>query len=154
MAKRAPAKDTDRYFEEIEVDETYSVDDARTITEADVANFAGVVGDFHRIHMSDPFAEEDTEFDGRIAHGNFIAAAVEALVSEMNPHSFSYGHDNVRFVEPVLPGDTLSVRREVVEKEDYDDDYGRIVYRYEAENQDGELVHVNDHTMLVQKRDE
>lgn len=153
MTKEAPAKDTDRYFEEIEVGETYTVEDARTITEADIVNFAGVTGDFHPLHLSEPFTESETEFGERIAHGNFVASVVEVLVLEKNLNSMSYGHDNVRFVEPVFIGDTLSASREVIDKQEEDGDYGRVVYHYEAWNQHGDVVHVNDHIMYVEKRD-
>lgn len=141
-----------RYFEEIEVGETASFDRVRTITETDIANFAGLTGDFHPIHMSSEFAAEETQFDGRIAHGQMIADITESIAAEENHHCFSYGHDGTRFVNPVYPGDTLSARREVVETEVYDDEYGRVVYEYEATNQDGETVLVDKHTMLVKRR--
>lgn len=151
MTHEAPAKSTDRYWEEIEVGETWTESDARTVTEADIVNFAGVIDDFHPIHLSEKFARERTRFDGRIAHGNFIASVSEAIILEENDHSFSYGHDNIRFVKPVYVGDTISVSREVIDKEEHDADYGKIVYRYETTNQDGETVCVNDHTMIVER---
>jgi acyl dehydratase len=53
----------------------------------------------------------------------------------------------------VYPGDTLSARRELVEKEEYDEDYGRAIYEYETTNQDGETVFVDRHTLLVKRRE-
>lgn len=152
MANEAPAKDTDRYWEEIEIGESFEIEDARTITEADIVNFAGVVDDFHPIHLSERFASEQTMFDGRIAHGNFIASVSEAIIIEENHRSFSYGHDNIRFVNPVYIGDTISVSREVIKKEEYDTEYGKIVYRYETTTQDGEVVCVNDHIMIIERQ--
>lgn len=144
--------DRARYFEEIAVGETASFDDVRTITEADIANFAGLTGDFHPIHMSAEFAREETQFEGRIAHGQMIADITESIAAEENRRCFSYGHDGTRFVNPVYPGDTLSARREVVETAVRDEEYGRVVYEYEATNQDGETVLVDTHTMLVERR--
>lgn len=149
---QAPAKDTDRYFEEIEEGETFRVEDARTITEADIVNFAGLSGDFHPLHMSEP-AASDSDFEGRIAHGNLVFSIAEALVADMNPRSFSYGYDGIRFVEPVLIGDTISVTREVVETEEYDDSLGRVAYEYEVENDDGETVLVCTHITLVEREE-
>lgn len=149
---QAPAKDTDRYFEEIETGETYERDGVRTITEADVVNFAGVSGDFHPLHMS-VAAAADSGFDRRIAHGNLVFSIAEATVADMNPKSFSYGYDNLRFVDPVFIGDTLSVSREIVELEEYDESLGRVVYEYEAENQGGETVLACDHITLVERRE-
>lgn len=141
-----------RYFEEIEVGETASFEHARTITEADVVNFAGLTGDFHPIHVSSEFASDETQFDGPIAHGQLIADVTESIAAEENLHAFSYGHDRTRFVNPVYPGDTLSARREVVETEVYDQEYGRVVYEYETTNQHSETVLVDTHTMLVKRR--
>ena len=146
----APSKDTDRYFEDIEVGETFRVDGARTITEADVVNFAGVSSDFHPLHMSTTAAAE-SDFEGRIAHGNLVFSVAEAMVADMNPKSFSYGYDGLRFVEPVLIGDTLSASREIVEREGRSDSLGRVVYKYEVENQDGDTVLVCEHITLVRR---
>lgn len=148
----APAKDTDRYFEDIDVGETFTVKGARTITEADIVNFAGLSGDFHPLHMSVP-AAESSDFEGRIAHGNLVHSIAEALAADMNPKSFSYGYDSIRFVQPVLIGNTLTVHREVIEKEEYNESLGRVVYEYETENQDGETVLVCKHITLVERRE-
>lgn len=151
MATEAPSKDTDRYFEQIGDDEYWTVEDARTMTEADVVNFAGVTGDFHKAHVSKPFAEETSAFEERVVHGNLVHCITEAVITDRNPKAFSYGHDRLRFVNPVFFGDTLSMRREVREKDDYDEEFGRVVYRYETSNQDGQTVLVDDHIKLVAK---
>jgi acyl dehydratase len=148
----APGKDTDRYFEDIEEGEAFTVEEARTITEADVVNFAGVSSDFHPLHMSKTAAEK-SEFGARIAHGNLVFSVAEAIVADMNPKSFSYGYDDLRFIEPVLIGDTLTCHREVVEVEKYNEDLGRVVYAYEVENQDNETVLACRHITLVERRD-
>lgn len=146
----APAKDTDRYFEAIEEGEEYTVDQARTITEADLVNFAGLSGDFHPFHMSTTVAEQ-SDFGRRIAHGNLVFSVAEALVADMNPKSFSYGYDGLRFIKPVFIGDTLTVHREVAETEVYNEDLGRVVYAYAVDNQDGETVLACKHITLVER---
>jgi acyl dehydratase len=145
-------KDADRYFEEIEVGETYTVEAARTITETDIVNFAGLSGDFHPLHMS-TVAGEDSDFGERIAHGNLVFSVAEAIIADMNPKSFSYGYDSLRFVNPVPIGTTLSVSREVVETEPYNDDLGRVVYSYEVTDQDGTTLLACEHITLVERRD-
>lgn len=146
----APAKDTDRYFEAHEDGETFTVADRRTITEADIVNFAGVSGDFHPLHTSAAVAE-DTEFGERIAHGNLVFSVAVALVADMNPKAFSYGFDDLRFVRPVPIGTTITVHREIVETEVHDEDLGRVVYEYDVENEDGETVVACDHITLVER---
>ncbi|MFC7020796.1 MULTISPECIES: MaoC/PaaZ C-terminal domain-containing protein [Haloarcula] len=146
----APAKDTDRYFEAIEEGETFTVEAARTITEADIVNFAGLSGDFHPLHMSAERGEA-SDFGERIAHGNLVFSVAEALVADMNPRSFSYGYDSLRFVNPVGIGTTLTVHREVVETEAYNDDLGRVVYEYVVEDQEGTTLLACEHITLVER---
>lgn len=146
----APSKDTKRYYHEIEVGETYAVEQARTITEADIVNFAGLSGDFHPLHMSVPHAA-DTEFGERLAHGNLVFSIAEAIIADMNPHAFSYGYDELRFIRPVPIGTTLTVRREVIETEEYNEDLGRVVYQYEVEDEEGETVLACKHITLCER---
>lgn len=143
-------KDTERYFEAIEEGETFTVEDGRTITEADVVNFAGLSSDFHPLHMSKTVGEE-SDFGERIAHGNLVFSVAEAMVADMNPRSFSYGYDSLRFVKPVGIGTTITVHREVVETEVYNDSLGRVVYAYEVENDDAETVLACEHITLVER---
>lgn len=146
----APAKDTDRYFGEIQEGERYSVKSGRTITEADVVNFAGISSDFHPLHMSKT-AGADSDFGGRIAHGNLVFSIAEAMVADMNPRSFSYGYDSLRFIKPVLIDTTISAHREVVETEPHSDDLGRVVYKYTVEDEDGETLLACEHITLVER---
>lgn len=151
MALQAPAKDTERYFEEITDGEQYAVEDKRTITETDVVNFAGLSGDFSEWHMSKEHMES-TEFGERIAHGLLVMAIVDGLVDDLNPKAITYGYEEVRFPTATKIGDTLSARREVVETTDYNETYGRVDYRYEAENQNGDVVFSSKHITLVEKQ--
>lgn len=146
----APSKDTERFFEAIEEGETYTLEDARTITEADVVNFAGISGDFHRLHVSEAHAAE-TDFGGRIAHGNLVFSIAAGLIADLNPHMFAYGYDDLRFVRPVPIGTTLTVHREVIETEDYNEELGRVVSEYQVENEGGETVLACKHITLCQK---
>ena len=146
----APAKDTERYFDAIDEGERYSAERQRTITEADIVNFAGISSDFHPLHMSKTVADE-SDFGGRIAHGNLVFSIAEAMVADMNPRSFSYGYDDLRFVNPVLVDTTISAYREVVETEPYNEDLGRVVYEYEVVDEDGETLLVCKHITVVER---
>jgi acyl dehydratase len=154
MAQSLPDGRVDRFFEEIEIGETHEVDQARTITEADVANYAGVAKDFASIHLSKSVGEE-TSYSKRIVPGNLVFIIMEQLLIEQNVKGLaSYGHDNLRFIEPVLISDTISAKREVVDKEQRDDVYGKVVYRYTAYNQHEEKVCTDDHSVMVRTRDQ
>ena len=55
------------YFEDLEIGQEV-VSPARTMTEADIVNFAGLSGDFNVIH-TDAELTQSTPFGQRIAHG-------------------------------------------------------------------------------------
>ncbi|MDQ3010538.1 MAG: dehydratase, partial [Acidobacteriota bacterium] len=59
-----------KFFEDYELNDTV-ISRTRTITEADIVNFAGLSGDFHELHMSEEFARNGP-FGRRIAHGALI----------------------------------------------------------------------------------
>jgi 3-hydroxybutyryl-CoA dehydratase len=115
----------DSYFESVEVGETAETE-ARTITEADVVNFAGVSGDFNHLHM-DAERMAESQFGERIAHGTLVFSIATGLLwqsrSERERESLVafYGVDNLRFVGPVTFGDTIHVETEVVEKREKPD---------------------------------
>ena len=61
------------YFEDFEIGQIMQTA-ARTITETDVVNFAGLSGDFNRIHTDAVYAAQDT-FGQRVAHGLLVQGA-------------------------------------------------------------------------------
>lgn len=56
------------HYEDIEIGREYT-STGRTITVADIVNFAGVSGDFNELHMSDDRGADGQLFNQRIAHG-------------------------------------------------------------------------------------
>ena len=99
-----------KYFDELEIGDTL-ITDRRTITEADVVKFADLTGDFFYAHMDDMAARESI-FEKRVAHGYFVLSAAAGLFVDPAPGPVlaNYGLDNLRFVKPVYPGDTIRVR--------------------------------------------
>jgi oxepin-CoA hydrolase/3-oxo-5,6-dehydrosuberyl-CoA semialdehyde dehydrogenase len=99
------------HFEELEIGQTL-ISESRTITLEDIENFAELSGDHFYAHMDDKAASENPFFDGRVAHGYFIVSMAAGLFVEPNPGPVlaNYGVDDLRFTEPVYPGDDLIVR--------------------------------------------
>ena len=56
------------YLEDFELGKTYT-SLARTVTETDVVNFAGLSGDFNPLYMDDEYGRNVSIFKKRIAHG-------------------------------------------------------------------------------------
>lgn len=83
----------------------------RQITLADVEHFAQFTGDTFYAHMDEDAARANPFFDGRVAHGYLIVSFAAGLFVQPDPGPVlaNYGVDNLRFLTPVYPGDTLGV---------------------------------------------
>ena len=105
---------------------TASVDDtAHTtleVTSDRIEAFAEVSGDTNPLHLDKSYAEESI-FGGRIAHGMLSAGAISAAIADL-PGEIVYVSQDLEFLHPVRPGDTVSVTVTVVE--DLDDDKVRV----------------------------
>lgn len=90
----------------------------RTITEADIVNFAGLSGDFNPIHTDHEFARS-SPFRRPIAHG-LLVWSVGSGLGLSAPLMRTLAILSVRawhFREPVFVGDTIRVRSKVIERE-------------------------------------
>lgn len=104
---------TGMYFEDLSVGQTGVF--AKTVTEADIAAFAGVSGDFNPVHINEQYAA-NTMFKGRIAHGMLSAAFISTVFGTKLPGpGCIYMSQNLRFKAPVKIGDTVVARVEVTE---------------------------------------
>lgn len=83
---------------------------SKTVTEADIALFAGVSGDTNPVHLSKDFAKT-TMFEGRVAHGMLSASFISALIGTKLPGPGSiYMSQSLKFLGPVRAGDTVNAR--------------------------------------------
>ncbi len=146
-----------KYFEEIQVGDTL-ITHRRTITEADIVNFAGISGDFFYAHMDD-IAARDSIFEKRVAHGYFVLSAAAGLFVDPAPGPVlaNYGLDNLRFVKPVYAGDTIQVRLTCKQKTAKDPmpdtiPQGVVAWDVEVINQDQEPVAIYTILTLVAKK--
>ena len=135
-----------KYFKEIQVGDV-EVTRARTITEADIVNFAAFSGDWYPLHTDVEYAKKGP-FGERIAHGMLVLSVATGLMPlyEMAIIAF-YGMDRVRFIAPTKIGDTIHVELEVVDKKDKGDLGGVVNLKQLIKNQRGEDVAVS--TMKV-----
>ncbi|MBU0926798.1 MAG: MaoC family dehydratase [Spirochaetes bacterium] len=102
------------FFEELEAGMSASF--AKTVTEADIAAFAGLSGDFNPVHVNEEFAKT-TMFKGRIAHGMLSAAFISTVLGMRMPGpGCIYVSQALKFKAPVRIGDTVAARVEVVGK--------------------------------------
>ncbi len=142
------------YFEDYKVGEVMETG-GRTVTEADIVNFAGVSGDFYSLHIDEEYAKQ-TIFGTRIAHGLLTLSMVSGLWSKLGIFEGTliafYGIDRLRFTKPVKPGDTIKARLTVLEKQEKGEDAGIVTIRNEVYNQKEELVLIFDARFLVKRK--
>lgn len=101
------------YLEDLKVGMSTSY--GRTVTETDIANFAGVSGDTNPLHLNAEFAAT-TRFKQRIAHGMLSAAYISTLIGTRLPGpGCLYISQTLRFVAPVRIGDTVIATATVTE---------------------------------------
>ena len=146
-------------FDELEVGDAL-VTARRTVTEADVVNFAGISGDFFYAHMDD-IAARDSLFERRVAHGYFVLSAAAGLFVDPAPGPVlaNYGLESLRFVKPVYPGDTiratLTVKQKTAkEKKEGQPAQGVVAWDVEVKNQSDELVAVYTILTLVRREED
>ena len=145
------------YFEDVQLGMRFETP-ARTITEADVVNFAGVSGDFNPLHTDEEFART-TLYGRRIAHGALVLSVATGLRQRMGLFDGTLlGFLEIRswrFLKPVYIGDTIRVANEVRElRETSRPDRGVMVQHVQVVNQRGEVVQEGEFVTLLRRRQE
>jgi len=80
----------------------------KTITEANISQFADASGDCNPLHLDDNYAAR-TRFGRRIAHGVLSAGLISAaLGNELPGLGTIFVELHVRFLKPVYIGDTVT----------------------------------------------
>lgn len=145
-----------KHFEDLRIGETL-VTHRRTVTEADVVNFAGISGDHFYAH-TDELAAKDSLFGMRVAHGYFVLSAAAGLFVDpgAGPVLANYGLERLRFVKPVGIGDTIRARLTVKQKTAKDTPpdgvpQGVVEWDVEVTNQHDEPVAVYSILTLVRR---
>ena len=109
-------------FDELEVGMTEEI--VRTVTEAQVLQFADASTDHNPLHVDEAYARS-TAFRGRIAHGLLPASFVSAVVGTRLPGAGAlYLEQTLSFHRPTRIGDTVTAR---VRVKSVDRDTARVV---------------------------
>jgi acyl dehydratase len=103
-----------RYFEEFQVGDVV-VTSGRTVTEADVAMFAGLTGDYNQLHTDAEFARQGM-FGQRVAHGLLGLSIALGLVTQLGSIEgtvLAFRELTWKFSLPIFFGDTIHVKATV-----------------------------------------
>jgi acyl dehydratase len=129
----------------------------RTVTEADVGDFAGLTGDRFPLHTSEEYARR-TSFGTRVAHGllglTFAHGLMWARTGELDDSAIAFlGIKEWEFLGPIRFGDTIGVAYEVTSARASSSkpDRGVVEFAVRVLNQDGEVVQRGTKTMLVSR---
>jgi acyl dehydratase len=141
------------YFQDFEIGHI-SRSRGRTITEADIVNFAGLSGDFVELHTNEEFAKAGP-FGRRIAHGLLVLSISSGLMVQMGHTTDTvvafYGIDRLRFVRPTFIGDTVRVEKKVIDRQDKEKG-GVVTFETTVLNQNGEPVLVYTDKLMIKRR--
>ena len=122
-------------LDKLGVDIGFTTTHIKTITEADVHNFAEVSGDFNPVHVREEYANK-TLFNGRIAHGALLQAYLSAAMAKL-PGLVIFLSQSLQFLRPARIGDTITATAEVTETRR---DKGIVTIKNTCVNQDGETI--------------
>jgi acyl dehydratase len=145
------------YFEEFEVGRRI-ISPGRTITEADVVNFAGLSGDYNSIHTDVVYAEQ-TPFGKRVAHGLLgmsIASGLADRTGMIEGTALAFREiKEWKFSRPLYIGDTIHIEIELEESKPIPRlGGGSLVFGVKVKNQDDQTVMKGRWTVLVQSKPE
>lgn len=143
------------YWEQWEIGAEFE-SPARTLTESDIVQFAGLSGDYNPLHVNEEYCK-NTIFGTRIAHGPLVYAIAAGLLFQLHLYDDTLiaflGFEELKFTKPVKPGDTIHARIKVLEKrESSRADRGVMKRKLEVLNQRGEVVQEGIQNFLLKRK--
>ena len=144
------------YYEDYHVGQEF-VTKSRTVTEADVVNFAALSWDTNALHTDAEFAKK-TPFGERIAHGMLgmvIHSGLSQMLGIMEGTLVAFLGMTWSFQLPIKIGDTVHVVQRVKEmRETSKADRSLVTFEKELINQRGEIVQRGTTTVLLARRNQ
>lgn len=134
-------------IDELKIGESASF--TKTVTEADVYNYAGVSGDLNPAHINEEYAK-NTMFKTRIAHGMISAGFISAVLGTKLPGPGTiYLGQELKFTHPVRYGDTITATCTV---EELIPEKNRVILKTVCTNQKGDVVIDGKATVLAPQK--
>jgi 3-hydroxybutyryl-CoA dehydratase len=120
----------------------------KTVTDADVATLAELIGDHNPIHTDDEYARK-SRFGKRLAHGIFTGGLISAVLGNHLPGpGCIYLSQQLEFLAPVFIGDTITA---VVEVTSWRPEKRIITFKTDAYNQEERQVVTGKSVLLVEE---
>ena len=145
-----------KLLEDFQIGEVFQ-SHGRTLTEADLVNFLGYVGDYEPVHADEEFAKK-TPLGRRIMNGSAVTSAVDGLISRMGLFegtAISILACSWEFKAPVFINDTVRAEVKTAEaRPSKKGGRGVVVFAINVLNQAGQAVITGSWTMLMLSRSE
>ena len=129
-------------FNEFNVGDVFTTA-SRTVTEADVVNFAGLSGDFNPLHTDEEYGKS-TPFKSRVAHGMLSIAIATGLANQLGIFegtTIALLSMTINYKGAVKFGDTIHLELKVAEKKETSkDDKGIVTFNTIVYNQNNEPI--------------
>ena len=133
------------YYEEFSVGQVFEHPIRRTVTDTDNILFTTMTHNPARLHLDDEYMKNETEFGGIIVNSMFTLSLMIGITvydTTLGTTVANLGMDEIKFPNPVFPGDTLNVQTEILEKRDSKSrpNNGIVLFQHRAYNQEEKLV--------------
>ena len=143
------------FFEEFQIGLKLTTP-ARTITETDVVNFAGISGDYTSIHTDAEYSKT-TPFGQRVAYGLLVLSVVTGLAARsgfLEGTVLAFREINQwKFSSPVFIGDTVHAEFEVEETKPLPRlGGGAVILMVRVFNQEDQIVMKGRLNLLMQSQ--
>lgn len=143
------------WFEEFEPGQRL-ITSGRTVTEADVVNFAGLSGDYNPVHVDARYSAQ-SGFGQRVAHGILVISIVSGLLVQTGLLDGTLGAfreiKRWKFKAPIFIGDTVRAEMTILETRTLKGvDGGIVEIGLKVLNQDGDVVMTGNWSTLVLNR--
>lgn len=124
----------------------------RTISEADIVNFAGISGDFNPMHTDAEYAK-GSQFGARVAHGALIFSVATGLLYQLGfleKTVIAFTGFEMKLRAPVFIGDTIKVTSTVSKRRAMAAAGGGLItFDIKVTNQNNDVVQKGELTVMV-----
>lgn len=144
-----------KYFEDFQIGEFHKTS-GRTMTEADIRLFIGCSDNTHPVHVDKEYCKRHPYVKEPIVQGVLTLGVADGFMAkEISPtkvSSIHYGHDKVRYIKPVYPGDTIFCEFKVIDKTIKNDQFGIVSFEVYVKNQNQEPVLYHIDKQLIERK--
>ncbi|MEM8695893.1 MAG: MaoC family dehydratase [Pseudomonadota bacterium] len=146
-----------KWFDELEVGQTFDHPIRRTITETDNVLFTTMTHNPAQLHLDEEYCKTETEFGTRIVNSCYtlsLMVGVSVGDTTLGTAVANLGWDEVRFPKPLFHGDTVRVETEVIALRESKSrpNQGIVTFEHRAYNQHGDLVATCKRSGLQKKK--